>query len=905
MIATRPLYNIEQLQGYIEQGYQLLTPNLRLARRIKAEWDRSQAASGARVWRPLAVRPLEQWLYQQWLSRSLSRPSLRRIPIGQGQALALWRQIIRNQIEHSGLQLLQPDAAAAMAEQARGNLLRWQISLQQEAIAAEFALDQDCATFLQWCQAFEAALEERGLATTLDAIAMLAQDGSHKPTVKALLLDFDEVAPLFRHCLAQLCSDVEELQAAAEQASLQAFAFADQRSELLSIARWIRHLHQAEPNAAIGVVLGDMRADRSHLEYLLRREFDCLNENYAQLPVNFSTGWPLAEVPLVRDALLALNMSRNQLNVNELLSLLRSRFVNLPDKHSALGQKFIVRLFDQGLEQMPAATVRNLACQVTLGEQRGLALGEILQCIAQRRELGQRMRPSQWLEHFDAVLQLWAWPGPSSLDSLEYQQLEQWQSMLESYAAYDMVCDHLDLPGALKLLAQCCAETMFQAQTSDSSIQVLGPLEAAGLSFDHLWLAGMQASQWPAPARPNPLLPMALQRRCGMPHASAEREWDYSSKLLAQYRRSSGQLYASYSRELNGAPELPSALLNDFEWGDMPVPDALPEQWLKIWEQRDMEFLEDHQAPAVSELELSSIKGGSGLIEDQSNCAFRAFAKRRLSVQSLSEPSLALSASERGVVMHDALYALWGELGSAKGLLAVDDAKQAEIIERAVAAAVAAVPESRRSAVGEAYLAQESAYLAQLLSEWLEVERERADFVVSAREQEASFELKGLPMTLRVDRIDTLADGSQMIIDYKSSPCSKSSWLGERPSQPQLPLYGMVSTEAVGALAFAQVRPRECQYTGIGDSEAADAAKGIEVDIAKAMRGKAPCQDWQDLRSYWQDCLERLAEDFLSGAAMVDPQPNSCTWCGLQALCRVGAAYLEIDEDALDDGQEL
>ena len=71
-----------------------------------------------------------------------------------------------------------------------------------------------------------------------------------------------------------------------------------------------------------------------------------------------------------------------------------------------------------------------------------------------------------------------------------------------------------------------------------SNVQVLGPLEAAGLGFDQLWLCGMQADRWPAPARPNPFIPQPLQRRLQMPHASAQREWAFATALMDQFTRS-------------------------------------------------------------------------------------------------------------------------------------------------------------------------------------------------------------------------------------------------------------------------------------------------------------------------------------------------------------------------------
>ena len=142
-----------------------------------------------------------------------------------------------------------------------------------------------------------------------------------------------------------------------------------------------------------------------------------------------------------------------------------------------------------------------------------------------------------------------------------------------------------------------------------------------------------------------------------------------------------------------------------------------------------------------------------------------------------------------------------------------------------------------------------------------------------------------------------LADGSQLIIDYKSGRSTANDWLGQRPAKPQLLLYGIASEadpqgRSVAALSFAQVRPRDCTYAGAGSVEA---APGIRTDIAKLVGDKLPADDWDSLNQVWRHTLEQLVQNFVAGDARVDPLGlGSCSYCGLQPLCRVGE-----DRDAL------
>ena len=55
-------------------------------------------------------------------------------------------------------------------------------------------------------------------------------------------------------------------------------------------------------------------------------------------------------------------------------------------------------------------------------------------------------------------------------------------------------------------------ETLFQAESPDTPIQILGPLESTGLTFDALWLLGLDDYNWPPAPQSNPLLPNRLQR---------------------------------------------------------------------------------------------------------------------------------------------------------------------------------------------------------------------------------------------------------------------------------------------------------------------------------------------------------------------------------------------------------
>ncbi|MCB1689728.1 MAG: PD-(D/E)XK nuclease family protein, partial [Halioglobus sp.] len=508
--------------------------------------------------------------------------------------------------------------------------------------------------------------------------------------------------------------------------------------------------------------------------------------------------------------------------------------------------------------------------------------------------LRRKALPSAWRTRFSDILVAWGWPGTQGLDSLEYQQLALWHRTLDEFETFDLVSGPLHFGEALALLRGCCSRQVSQPQTADSPVQVLGPLEAAGLKFDQLWLVGVQGANWPAPPRPNPFIPLALQTRLQMPHASPEREWAFAEALLKQYERSSAVMHASYCRQIDGIPDLPSSLVQDYRDQALTALPLVEAKWLAHHSAASLEEVVDDRAPPLDLSEPRAIKGGSALLEDQSQCPFRAFARHRLQVEPLPAFSVALSPADRGSLLHHALHNLWGDLRDYATLQALDAAREEHSVKRAVQAAIAGIPNYRQRKYGSAFWRLEEARLSAVLREWLQLERQRGDFVVEAREQDMTLELSQLQIRLRVDRVDVLPDGSRVIIDYKTGRSSVQDWMGERPARPQLLLYSIAAPETVASLTFATVRPRECRFSGLGTIAA---APGIATTLPGASKSALDAKAWSELNEHWKTTLEKLAGGYVQGEAHVDPlTPSSCTWCGLQPLCRIESGAGETEQ---------
>ena len=62
-------------------------------------------------------------------------------------------------------------------------------------------------------------------------------------------------------------------------------------------------------------------------------------------------------------------------------------------------------------------------------------------------------------------------------------------------------------PRRCRFLKRHCADTLFQPESPDAPIQILGVLESAGLRFDCLWVSGLTDEAWPLDAQAQPLHP--------------------------------------------------------------------------------------------------------------------------------------------------------------------------------------------------------------------------------------------------------------------------------------------------------------------------------------------------------------------------------------------------------------
>ena len=138
---------------------------------------------------------------------------------------------------------------------------------------------------------------------------------------------------------------------------------------------------------------------------------------------------------------------------------------------------------------------------------------------------------------------------------------------------------------------------------------------------------------------------------------------------------------------------------------------------------------------------------------------------------------------------------------------------------------------------------------------WIVLEKQRPNFSIEALERKQKVTFGDLDVSFRLDRIDRI-DDKLLIIDYKSGAINPSHWHGERPKDPQLPLYVSATETLVNGCAFAQIIGGKIRFTGISDS--------------LLIEGEKASGDWEQSVSQWHSSISLLAHEFTAGVAQME-----------------------------------
>ncbi len=915
----------------LERGALLLTVNHRLARYLSGLYDRHRAARGDRVWPTPEIIAYRAWLQRCWetmLDRAGAGDDTEPAPpllLGDWQERALWERIISDSPQGSAL--LNPASAVAGAAEAWNLLREWGIPPAR----IDTLGNEDAGAFQGWAQRFENLCRQNGWLDGMGMVEYLLERPDHllppeRPYVgngdgtggrTVILCGFDRQTPLQRKLFQTLAGagvTLSEGEPGPLSGAVRRLAPLDRQSEWHLAARWARErLERFESGretpvhgGRIGVVVPDLTAHRTEVARTFLRIFHPDSAPWRLTPegtaFNLSLGASLAETPLVADALLLLGLAGGRPDATVCGRLLASPFWAGGVSEWAARGRLDAHLRGLGKRVFSIADLIHLAT----GAGRALPACPILKQTLETfyREMtggaetappADTAGPSRWTGRFSRWLTRLGWPGEAALSSTEFQVVEAWKGLLTRFAALERVTAPLSLPEALSRLHRLAAESPFQPRSGEAPVQVLGVLEAVGERFDALWITGLSDDAWPPRPDPNPFLPIAFQRQHDFPRASRERELNHAIALLKRLLNASADILISHPRLEGDRPLHPSPLIADLP---LVTPDSLglmpsSSHAERIRAAADPEWLSADPGPSFPMGVPVTV--ATGALKAQSLCPFQAFARYRLAAEPLEEPAMSLDAARRGRIVHESLAHLWGEVGNSVALQGMTETEREELIARTVARTLTELAGEWPDLLPRRLKRLEQARLQRLLRSWLDLEAHRqAPFRVEERERSGELDLGGVTVRYRLDRVDRLEEGGLVILDYKTGRPHCKDWFGERPEEPQMPLYALARaggeknrTEPLAALAYAQLRGERQSFIGL--SRAGEPLPGVAADGGGRRRSGpgADLADWPGVEAEWRRILTTLAVDYKQGLASVDPLPKACDHCQLTPLCRI------------------
>ena len=822
-----------------DETSQVVTASRRLARRLTSEFNAGQIANGKTAWLTPVILA-----WPDWQSRLLASAGhdVRPARLNPHQSRVLWERILRQVIDDPLVNIANLTRHARDAWQ---RLHEWRVPFD-ECVAAASSRDQrlfaTAASRYRACLVAENWIDDAMLGGTVTAAV---EAGTLTVPERVWLAGFDRLTPQADGLLAALRergTRIEQAPAGSSTNEVTVLACEDPDAELRTAGAWARTQLDRNPDARIGIVVSGLEQDADRAGRLVREGL-VPGWQYAPQPhreaANVSFGRRLQDYPAVEIALLLLRWTHSPIGGRDISLLLRTPFLGLEGTDGRARLELELRRLPDR-DWTPESLLLAFAERKLCGD-----AADWLARLATFARIGQPRRreasPAEWAAVIDALLDDFGWPGAAALDSADFQLVNRWRDLLNDLARLELVMPRMTLGHAAGQLRAMAADTLFQPEREGAVVEVLGPLEAAGMEFGQLWIAGLTASQWPPPGRPLALISRRLQRHYGMPDADPDDTAAYAKRVVDRLLGSAGSCVCSYPSRSGDAIETRTALLKDVAESSAPKDPG----WhaLQLCDRAAPGTLHSDPVPRVSADE--SLAAGAAVIQWQMSEPFSAFAQGRLGISTLRPIVPGLSPILRGNLIHGAAFHLYADRPSQADIGGWMDADIGQRIDAAVNRAFRRY-ERHTDGVLKELFALERQRVVRLLRELVDVDLQREGFSVRDVELSTEIDLNGVRLGLRIDRIDRLDDGGVAILDYKTGGRRKFLDGSGEPVDAQLLVYAMAVADPVAALGFYNIDSRETALDACG-------------------REDMGAEDWQQALERWTQAVASAAGEFAAG----------------------------------------
>lgn len=838
-----------------------LTPNNRLARHLQKRFCEDFIEENQNAWHSPIVLPIKTWLSNCWLESKDPR-----ILLTTHQERLLWQKIIT---EILGERFISLTNIAMNAY----NLVNSYLLQDVEKFPYE---TEDITIFKQINFEFHEACKKKSFVT-ISQLPSLLIPYIHNYTFKNIILaGFDEYTPqlqqLIEHIKEKGCKVSEYDPNTYTESTKRKIAFNTLKQEITNSSNWAKQLIDKNNKISIGIVAPNLVNLRSQIDQIFSDTID-------KKSINISTGMPLTSIPIINSALniLALKKPLKTENIKELLLS--------PYIYGSNNERSHRSILESKMQILGRTTAISYIRQ--LAEENKIEIPILLNKLEEWDNIPSDIRhnhcPSKYPELFIKILQCFGWPGENNLSDIESNSVKQFIDLIHSITSSKLIFDKISYKKAFQVLHDLITKSTLQPEgETDSQINIIGSLEAAGLNFDHLWVMGLDQETWPPASHPNPFIPIETQKKFSLPHSSAQREFQFCKTLIERYKRSAKEVIFSYVKQSEDHNVEPSQLIADILEHPSNNLNLTPKITTiqKIYRSKNLESLIDITAPKMNSSE--KIYLSSRIIELQSVCPFQAFVEFRLTTKQSQIIEPGISKIQRGIVIHEILENFWQEIKTQQKLLDMEQTKLQELIKKTIKISL------DKLKIQENLYELEEQCLISSVSKWIELEKTRPAFQVYETEKNINTKISSLPIKLRIDRIDKTTNNNTILIDYKTGKHIPTvfDWFSDRPKNIQLLLYA-IAIRSINEIAIAQINRESIKLKQIN-------LKSIKFALEKNDPTNPMLKEditWKDIINYWQNILNKLANDFISGNSEPNPiSPQTCKSCSFSYICRASQA---------------
>lgn len=534
------------------------------------------------------------------------------------------------------------------------------------------------------------------------------------------------------------------------------------------------------------------------------------------------TGWKLSTTRAAAHLMTALRAARHDATSDAVLDWLK----HAPVLQGPALQRLEKTLRDAGVRDWPGAVAR-------LREQEALAV--LVAQVEESRAALQRARPlADWLQALRGLLQASGqWQllagdaaGDAAIAALRLADGEGGDAQAE-WAAIPHAARRMGLHEFTAWVSDVLEDASFKpTHPRDEQVVILPFPQMLGQPFAAAVLPGCDEAN--LPAAPEPAGPWTASQRAalGLPTREA---LEAAQRAGWQQALAAAQVDVLWrSADAAGEPVLPSPLVQQLQLDGVAQPGADPRL--------------DHAVsaaptprPQPSGAALPLARLSASAYEDLRRCPYRFFALRQLGLKEADELDAGLDKRDFGTWLHAVLGHFHNALAAQsvpsgpQRLALIDEAAQAQT--RALGLA-----DSEFLPFAASWPQARDGYLA-----WLDQhEAQGAQF----REAEAdrSTPLGSLTLIGRLDRIDSLAGGMALVMDYKTESLDATRKRVKAASEDtQLAFYAALLPDDQLRAAYVNVGERETRTVEQDDVVAARDAllDGIRDDM-QAIAGGSP-----------------------------------------------------------------